>query len=133
MELFERQWDTYRSIVDNDWMEHRGLTAATTDALRGWMADHPERDGKARLLDLGCGDLALMAPVLAALPLGSYVGVDLTERPHHAAPWRPSRRRVRLGRRVPRSWGIEWPAMPPGSAAAGPRSTTTRGRRSSPT
>lgn len=79
MDLFERQWDTYRSIVDHDWMEHRGLTEASANALRSWCARHPERDGKARLLDLGCGDLALMGPVFAALPLGSYAGVDLTE------------------------------------------------------
>ena len=79
MDLFERQWQTYRSVVDHDWMEHRDMSAACSDALRTWMADHPERRGKARLLDLGCGDLALMGPAFAALPLGGYLGVDLTE------------------------------------------------------
>lgn len=79
MDLFERQWDTYRSIVDNDWMEHRGLTAACTGALERWMDQHPERHGAASLVDLGCGDLALMGPVFRALPLASYTGVDLTE------------------------------------------------------
>jgi 2-polyprenyl-3-methyl-5-hydroxy-6-metoxy-1,4-benzoquinol methylase len=79
MEFFERQWRTYRDVVDHDWMEHRGITTAATDALRSWMAAHPERQGKARLLDLGCGDLALMGPVFGGLQLGSYVGVDLTE------------------------------------------------------
>lgn len=79
MDLFERQWDIYRSVVDHDWMEHRGFTAACADALQSWMAAHPERHGHARLADLGCGDLALMGPVFQALPLGSYVGVDLTE------------------------------------------------------
>lgn len=79
MELFERQWQTYRSIVDHDWMEHRGVTGAAAQALRTWLDLHPERRGEARLLDLGCGDLALMATVFASLPLKSYVGVDLTE------------------------------------------------------
>ena len=79
VDLFERQWDTYRGIIDPDWMEHRGLTAACAAALESWMAAHPERHGRARLADLGCGDLALMDPVFRALPLGSYVGVDLTE------------------------------------------------------
>ena len=60
-------------------MEQRGLTAACADGLNSWMAGNPGRHGKARLLDLGCGDLALMAPTYRALPLGSYVGVDLTE------------------------------------------------------
>lgn len=79
MEFFERQWRTYREVVDHDWMEHRGITTAATEALRSWMQQHPERRGKARLLDLGCGDLALMGPVFGGLELGSYVGVDLTE------------------------------------------------------
>ena len=79
MDLFERQWQTYRSIIDHDWMEHRGITTACEQALRSWAAEHPDRAGTARLLDLGCGDLARMGPVFAALPLGSYTGVDLTE------------------------------------------------------
>ena len=79
MDLFERQWQTYRSVVDHDWMEHRGITAACSQALGSWMAAHPDRDGEAALLDLGCGDLARMGPVFSALPLGSYLGVDLTE------------------------------------------------------
>ena len=31
-----------------------------------------------RMVDLGCGDLALLAPLLRRLPLGSYTGLDLT-------------------------------------------------------
>lgn len=79
MDLFEQQWQTYRSVIENDWMEHRGVTAACSSALQTWMAQHPERHGQARLLDLGCGDMAQMAPVFRALPLGAFVGVDLTE------------------------------------------------------
>jgi predicted TPR repeat methyltransferase len=79
MDFFEQQWRIYREIVDHDWMEHRGITTAATEALRSWMEQHPERRGKALLLDLGCGDLALMGPVFGGLQLGSYVGVDLTE------------------------------------------------------
>ena len=79
MDFFEQQWRTYREIVDHNWMEHRGITTAATEALRTWMVQHPERRGKALLLDLGCGDLALMGPVFGGLELGSYVGVDLTE------------------------------------------------------
>jgi ubiquinone/menaquinone biosynthesis C-methylase UbiE len=79
MDFFAQQWRTYREIVDHDWMEHRGITTAAAEALRSWMEHHPERRGKALLLDLGCGDLALMGPVFGGLQLGSYVGVDLTE------------------------------------------------------
>ena len=69
----------HRSVIENDWMEHRGVTAACSSALQAWMAQHPERHRQARLLDLGCGDMAQMAPVFRALPLGAFVGVDLTE------------------------------------------------------
>ncbi len=79
MDLFESQWQTYRDVVDHDWMEHRGLTAACADALQDWVVEHPDRSGRIRLLDLGCGDLAQMGPVFRSLPLQTYVGVDLTE------------------------------------------------------
>lgn len=78
MDLFERQWQTYRSVVDHDWMEHRAVAAACGDTLAAWLADHPECHGRAHLLDLGCGDLAQMSAVFAGLPLGSYCGVDIT-------------------------------------------------------
>lgn len=79
MDLFEQQWQTYRSVIENDWMGHRGVTAACSSALKSWVAAHPARHGQARLLDLGCGDMAQMAPVFRSLPLGAFVGVDLTE------------------------------------------------------
>lgn len=79
MNFFEQQWQTYRSVIDNDWMEHRHVTAACAAALESWMTEHPDRRGRARLLDLGCGDLAQMAPVLRELPLGAFVGVDIAE------------------------------------------------------
>lgn len=79
MDLFERQWQVYRAVVDNDWMEHRGLTSVCAAALRTWVGEHPGRRGEIRLLDLGCGDLARMGPVFRELPLKTYVGVDLAE------------------------------------------------------
>ena len=80
VDLFSQQWQAYRCVIDNDWMEHRGITTACAQELRSWVTEHPERNGRAELLDLGCGDLAQMAPVFSALPLGGYTGVDLTER-----------------------------------------------------
>ncbi len=78
-ELFEQQWRTYRSVIDHNWMQHREVTATCAAALESWLTEHPDRHGQARLLDLGCGDLAQMAPVFQGLPLGSFTGVDLTE------------------------------------------------------
>ena len=42
------------------------------------MASRPASAGPIRMVDLGCGDLGLMAPVLRRLPLGSYLGLDLS-------------------------------------------------------
>ncbi len=77
MEFFNRQWASYRAIVEHDLMEHRSVAAATSRALEGWLA---ERDAEAPapvMVDLGCGDLALIGPLLRSLPLGSYTGLDL--------------------------------------------------------
>ncbi len=78
MDFFDRQWSTYRAVVDHDLMQHRALTAALGEALEAWLAARPAGSAPPRMVDLGCGDLAVMAPLLRRLPLGSYLGVDLS-------------------------------------------------------
>jgi hypothetical protein len=78
MDLFENQWASYRAVVAHDLMEHRAVAAATAEALDAWLARRPAGAPAPRLVDLGCGDLALLAPLLRRLPLGSYTGIDLT-------------------------------------------------------
>jgi SAM-dependent methyltransferase len=78
MDLFDRQWSTYRAVVDHDLMQHRALTAALTQAVEAWLAARPAGAPLPRMVDLGCGDLAVMAPLLRRLPLGSYLGLDLS-------------------------------------------------------
>jgi hypothetical protein len=78
LDLFEHQWATYRSVVEADLMEHRAITAAIAAALTNHLDKRPARAGAAQMVDLGCGDLGLLAPVLRTLPLGSYTGLDLT-------------------------------------------------------
>jgi SAM-dependent methyltransferase len=78
MDFFDRQWSTYRRVVDHDLMEHRALTAATARAINDWLAARPAGAPSARMVDLGCGYLGLLAPVLRHLPLGSYLGLDLS-------------------------------------------------------
>jgi len=77
MEFFERQWSSYRAVVEHDLMEHRAVATATEAALRHWLAQRPASAPPPALLDLGCGDLALLAPLLRDLPLGRYSGLDL--------------------------------------------------------
>lgn len=78
MDLFSRQWATYRTVVSADLMEHRAVADATAAALESWLAQRPAGSTPPALVDLGCGDLAVLAPLLQSLPLGSYTGLDLT-------------------------------------------------------
>jgi predicted TPR repeat methyltransferase len=87
MDLFNRQWSTYRQIVDHDLMEHRALSAELAKALNSYLQRRqttPVPAGAAAamaapaMVDLGCGDLALLAPLLRQLPLSSYLGLDLS-------------------------------------------------------
>jgi len=77
MDLFDRQWATYRTVVDHDLMEHRQLTGPIQAAIQAWLDDRYEGAGLPRMVDLGCGDLGVLAPLLRNLPLGSYAGLDL--------------------------------------------------------
>jgi len=77
MDFFERQWSSYRAIVEHDLMEHRAVAGATAAAINSWLAARPAKAPAPRMVDLGCGDLALLAPLLRRLPLGCYSGLDL--------------------------------------------------------
>lgn len=76
MDFFDRQWSSYRAIVEHDLMEHRAVAAATAAVIDTWLAARPVHAPAAALVDLGCGDLALLAPLLQRLPLGHYTGLD---------------------------------------------------------
>jgi SAM-dependent methyltransferase len=77
MDFFERQWSSYRAVVEHDLMEHRAAATAVATALQEWLARRPAAATPAALIDLGCGDLALLAPLLRELPLERYTGLDL--------------------------------------------------------
>jgi SAM-dependent methyltransferase len=76
-DLFQQRWSTYRRVVDHDLMEHRPLAGATAGAIQEWLAQRSPTAGRPRMADLGCGDLAQLAPLLRDLPLQTYTGVDL--------------------------------------------------------
>ncbi|MGA0215458.1 MAG: class I SAM-dependent methyltransferase [Vulcanococcus sp.] len=73
MDLFQRQWATYRAVLDHDLMEHQAMSLACGQVLRQVCATAQAPS----LVDLGCGDLGLLAPLLQTLPLGHYTGLDL--------------------------------------------------------
>ena len=59
-------------------MEHRAVANATAAAFRLWIDQRRDREVSDVLVDLGCGDLAHLAPLFRSLPLSSYIGLDLT-------------------------------------------------------
>ena len=78
MDFFERQWTSYRAIVEHDLMEHQAVAGATAKAIEHWLATRAASAAKPQMVDLGCGDLAQLAPLLQRLPLANYTGLDLT-------------------------------------------------------
>ena len=78
MDLFAQQWASYRAVVEHNLMEHQAVAASTAATLENWLAARSAEAQPPRMVDLGCGDLALLAPLLQRLPLGSYTGLDLT-------------------------------------------------------
>jgi ubiquinone/menaquinone biosynthesis C-methylase UbiE len=66
-------WDIYRKVVVNDYMSHRALADDIRRVLTSRFSGRPFS-----LLDLGCGDASVAAPIFREFPLVSYRGVDLS-------------------------------------------------------
>ncbi len=60
-------------------MEHREITDATTSAIHEWLAQRDGQSQAVEMVDLGCGDLGQLAPLLRNLPLKNYFGLELSE------------------------------------------------------
>jgi len=76
-DLFNQAWATYRTVLEHNLMEHRQVAEAIARELDHWLTRRTARAPAPRLVDLGCGDLALLPPLLRRLPLASYTGLDL--------------------------------------------------------
>ncbi len=72
-EIFDL-WDTYKKVVVEDFMFHAALSQKVESALRARF-----QGGDFSLLDLGCGDAHVFAPILRRIPPASYKGVDLSD------------------------------------------------------
>jgi SAM-dependent methyltransferase len=70
--LFQ-EWQVYEKLVIHDYMDHR----AFFDRLAGEITTRFDRP--VRVLDIGCGDLTPVRPLLAAVPVECYVGIDESE------------------------------------------------------
>ena len=72
--FFVRTWEVYHRVVADDLMEHTGLLAALQRRLEGFLQEHGP--APLTLVDLACGDLTTLAPLLRQLPLAGFTGVD---------------------------------------------------------
>lgn len=70
---FFNSWQTYRKVVAANYMYHNEIQADISRLLQA------HAGSGFSLLDLGCGDAATLAPLLAGLPLRHYRGIDLSE------------------------------------------------------
>jgi methylase of polypeptide subunit release factors len=87
-QLFE-EWQVYEKLLIHDYMDHRAFFAR----LQAEVLARLQRP--LAVLDLGCGDLAPILPLLEALPVREYLGVDESG----AALAMAARRRSRVGPR----------------------------------
>ena len=68
-QLFE-EWRVYEKLLIHDYMDHRAFFARLQAELTSRFAR------PVAILDLGCGDLAPILPLLEAVPVSRYAGVD---------------------------------------------------------
>jgi SAM-dependent methyltransferase len=67
-------WHTYRKVVGANYMHHMEIRAQLERVLLAQFASRPFS-----FLDLGCGDAATLAPLLASMAVQRYKGVALSE------------------------------------------------------
>jgi hypothetical protein len=70
VEIFRQAWSLYDRLVVENFMRHREMEQGLRSLLSA-------RSTPPALLDLGCGDSALIARALPGLRVGRYVGVEL--------------------------------------------------------
>lgn len=67
--IFE-DWRVYEKLLVHDYMDHKTFFGRLQEHVSQHFHD------PVRVLDLGCGDLTPMLPLLQSIPLELYVGID---------------------------------------------------------
>jgi hypothetical protein len=75
LDMFQNSWSTYKSVITADHMEHKSLTEKISQVLYSWIESKKDLS----IADLGCGDLALLAPLYRTLPLKRFTAVDMSK------------------------------------------------------
>src|SRR5579859_7791739 len=71
-DLFQREWQTYRKVVDNNYMFHREVYGRLHQIL---IEEAPQ---PYRFLDIACGDASASVNVLRRTRISHYHGIDLS-------------------------------------------------------
>jgi ubiquinone/menaquinone biosynthesis C-methylase UbiE len=71
--LFEKQWQIYRKIVDNNYLFHREVYGELHRILVDEVAQ------PFRFLDIACGDASATVNALKGTQIDHYYGIDLSE------------------------------------------------------
>ncbi len=71
-DVFEREWRTYRKMVDNNYLFHREVYGLLRQILT------EELTGPFRFLDIACGDASATVEALAGTGVAQYCGIDLS-------------------------------------------------------
>jgi SAM-dependent methyltransferase len=71
--VFQEEWQTYRKMVDNNYLFHNEAYGT----LRGWLLANATEPF--RFLDLACGDASASVVALKGTAVAHYQGIDLSE------------------------------------------------------
>ena len=67
--LFQ-EWQVYEKLLIHDYMDHKAFFGRLANEIVARF------DRPVRILDLGCGDLTPVLPLLSAVPVACYAGID---------------------------------------------------------
>jgi ubiquinone/menaquinone biosynthesis C-methylase UbiE len=70
--VFLRGWQTYRKVLDNNYMFHREVYECLRQVI---LRRAPKLF---RFLDIACGDASASVRALAGTPIGHYYGIDIS-------------------------------------------------------
>lgn len=72
IKAFFKQWHLYQKVIEMNYMMHREMFDFLLDTLKNKSAQ------PVSILDVGCGDAAIMARALKGMQVKAYYGIDLS-------------------------------------------------------
>lgn len=72
IKAFFKQWNVYKKVIAMNYMMHREMFDLLLDTLKS------KSDQPVSILDVGCGDAAIIARALKGMQVEAYFGIDLS-------------------------------------------------------